>query len=80
MERSTYTEPTVMWRLRRNNQTAHAMVVPHKMQTTLLWWIDERIDGAEDFVEWDGALARADVVRARFLKDEWTDALRSDST
>lgn len=35
------------------------------MQTTLIWWIDAKIDGAEDLLEWCGALERADVVRAR---------------
>jgi hypothetical protein len=49
------------------------MVVPHKLQTTLVWWIDDGVQDAEDFVEWTGALERAEVVRARLLKDGWTD-------
>ena len=73
VEGRTYTDPTVIWRLRREERTAHAMIVPHTIQTTLVWWIDENIDGAEDFIEWSGVLERADVVRARLLKDGWTD-------
>jgi hypothetical protein len=32
-----------------------------------------RIEGAEDFIEWTGALERAEVVRARLVRDGWTD-------
>jgi hypothetical protein len=73
MERHTYTDPTVLWRLRRDDQTAHAEIVPHKLQTTLIVWRDDAIEDAEDFVEWSGALGRADVVRDRLLRDGWTD-------
>ena len=71
---STYTNPTVIWRLRRDCQTAHATIIPHTMQTTLVVWMDdEKIEIAEDFLEWSGALERADVVRARLLRDGWAD-------
>lgn len=73
MERQTNTDPTVIWRLRREAQTACAKIVPHKLQTTLLWWIDDGVQDAEDCVEWTGALERAEVVRARLLKDGWID-------
>jgi hypothetical protein len=73
MATHTYTDPTVIWRLRRDGQTAHAEIVPHKLQITFIWWIDNGIEDAEDFVEWTGALERADIVGARLLKDGWTD-------
>jgi hypothetical protein len=41
--------------------------------STLVWWIDDHIDGAEDFLEWSGTLERADAVRARLLGDGWID-------
>jgi hypothetical protein len=69
MELLTYTDPTVIWRLRRADQTAHAEIVSHKLQTTFIWWIDNAIEDAEDFVEWSGALERSDVVRDRLLRD-----------
>lgn len=72
-DRQTYTWPTTIWRLRRDDRTAHAEVIPHQKQTTLILWIDDGIQDAEDFVEWRGALERADVVRDRLLRDGWTD-------
>ena len=75
MERETYTDPTVIWRLRRENQTAHAMIIPHTLHTTLLWWIDEKIESAEDFIEWEGALERAEAVRDRLVRDGWSDVM-----
>jgi hypothetical protein len=41
---------------------------------TLLWWIDETVESAEDFIEWQGALGLAEVIRARLLGDGWKDA------
>jgi hypothetical protein len=38
-------------------------------QATLLVWIDNGIHGAEDFIEWGGALDRSDIVRDRLLRD-----------
>src|SRR3954454_4327315 len=35
MERETYANRTVIWRLRRERQTAHATIIPHTMHTTL---------------------------------------------
>jgi hypothetical protein len=49
------------------------VIVPHTLQTTLVWWIDDHIDGAEDVLEWSGALERADAVRGRRLRDGWID-------
>jgi hypothetical protein len=72
-ERETYAEPTVIWRLRRDRQRAHAEIVPHKLQTTLVCWIDSAIEDAQDFCEWSGALERSDVVRDRLLREGWID-------
>jgi hypothetical protein len=73
MALNTHTDPIVIWQLRRENQTTHAMIVPHTRQTTLLWWVDDKIESAEYFIEWDGALERAEVVRDRFVREGWTD-------
>lgn len=46
---STYCEPTVLWRLRRSaTDTARATVVPHWQYATVLWWVNERLEGAVD--------------------------------
>jgi hypothetical protein len=63
----------VIWRLHREGQRAHAEIAPRKLQTTFIWWIDNRIEDADNFVEWTGALDRAGIVRARLLRDGWTD-------
>ena len=74
MATHTYTDPTVIWRLHREVQNARAVIVQHVLQATLLWWIDDQIDGAEDFLEWSGALKRADAVRGRLLGDGWIES------
>ena len=58
-------EGEVIWRLRRDKHTAHGTIIPHTRQTTLVWWIDDEVQDAEDFVDWTTAVERADVVRAR---------------
>jgi len=73
MATHTYTDPTVIWRLRRGKRAARATIIPHTMQTTLIVWIDEELEDAEDFVEWAGELERAEVVRERLLTDGWID-------
>jgi hypothetical protein len=74
MATHTYTDPIVIWRLHREGEAARAVIVPHTLQTTLVWWIDDHIDGAEDLLEWSGALERADAVRSQLLMDDWLDA------
>ena len=56
-------------RLLRCGLVPHSSIVRHKLQTTLLWWRDEDVQDAQDFVECTGALERAEVVRARLLGD-----------
>jgi hypothetical protein len=73
IDMETSSTPTILWRLRRDERTAHAEVIPRRSQATLLVWIDNGIDGAEDFIEWGGAIERADVVRAGLLREGWTD-------
>ena len=60
-------------RLHCDGKGARAVIVPHTMQTTLVWWVGDQIDGAEDFVEWSGALERADALRSRLLSEGWID-------
>src|SRR5262249_59953046 len=59
---------TVFWRLRRNDGTARATIVPHIMHTTLLVSINREIEVAEDFQNWSAALERATGVRAGLLR------------
>jgi hypothetical protein len=34
---------------------------------TLVWFLDDRPEGAEDFSNWEEALRRADALRLAFL-------------
>ena len=73
MEGTTYNAPTIVWRLQRRDVFAYAIIVPRGSRTTLTWWINDRLEGNEDFAEWTGALERSDVVRGQLLEEGWTD-------
>jgi hypothetical protein len=73
MEGVTYNAPTIIWRLQREDVFAYAIFIPHAIKTRLLWWINDRIEGNEEFVDWAHALERSEAVRRQLLEDGWTD-------
>jgi hypothetical protein len=68
------TDPTVLWRLTRGKEAAHATVFPSEPQTTVAWFVNGVMDRAEQYDSLDLALARADEVRGTLLRDGWKDA------
>ena len=70
----TPTDPTVLWRLQRGRNRAHATVFPGDGYTTLTWYFDGVMDRAENYDATEIALARADQIRGILLGDGWTDA------
>jgi len=68
------TDPTVLWRLTRGKETAHATVFPGEPQTTVAWFVNGVMDRAEQYDSLELALARADEVHGTLLRDGWTDA------
>jgi hypothetical protein len=68
------TDPTVLWRLTRGKDAAHATVFPSDPQTTVAWFVNGVMDRAEKYDSLDLALARADEVRGTLLRDGWKDA------
>ena len=68
------TDPTVLWRLARGKDAAHATVFPGDPQTTVAWFVNGVMDRAEQYDSLDLALARAEDVRGTLLRDGWTDA------
>ena len=68
------TDPTVLWRLTRGKDAAHATVFPSEPQTTVAWFVNGVMDRAEKYDSLDLALARADEVRGTLLRDGWKDA------
>ena len=68
------TDPTVLWRLTRGKDAAHATVFPGDPQTTVAWFVNGVMDRAEQYDSLDLALARADEIRGALLRDGWKDA------
>lgn len=71
----TYSEPTVLWRLKHpNGAVARATIIPGHPTSTLVWFVDDTLDRAENFTDWNAAIARADETRRVMVEDGWHDA------
>jgi len=68
------TDPTVLWRLTRGKEAAHATVFPGEPQTTVAWFVNGVMDRAEQYDSLDLALARADEIRGVLIRDGWKEA------
>ena len=68
------TDPTVLWRLTRGREAAHATVFPGDTQATVAWFVNGVMDRAEKYDSLDLALARADEIRGVLLRDGWKEA------
>jgi hypothetical protein len=72
--KTTYCEPTVMWRLgRASKETACAVIVPTRRDATLLWWVNSKIAGVRDFPGLSEAVAAAEELRNSLHEEHWTD-------
>jgi hypothetical protein len=67
-------DPTVLWRMTRGRNTAHATVFPGPDRATVTWFIDGQMDRAENYDSMELALARADHIRSILAEDGWKDA------
>ena len=67
------TEPTVLWRMTRGRDTAHATIFPGAQKTTVTWFFGGVMDRAENYDSLDLALARADHIKGILLRDGWTE-------
>ena len=71
----TYSDPTVLWRLTHpNGGAARVTLIPGHPTSTLVWFVDETLDRAENFADWNAAIARAEETRRLMLEDGWRDA------
>jgi hypothetical protein len=68
------TDPTVLWRMTRGTNTAHATIFPGDIHTTITWFFDGVMDRAENYDSLDLAMARADQIRGVLLGEGWTAA------
>jgi len=56
--------PTDLWTIHTpDNHTVRAMLVPRGSEVALVWFVDGKVEGAEDFEDWDAALRRAGELR-----------------
>jgi hypothetical protein len=67
------TDPTVLWRLIRGPNTAHATLFPGPTQASVTWYFDGVMDRAENYESLDLALARAEHIKGILLRDGWTE-------
>jgi hypothetical protein len=66
-------DPTVLWRMARGHDTAHATIFPGPDRATVTWFFDGRMDRAENYDTVDLAMARAEHIRSILIKDGWKD-------
>ena len=66
-------DPTVLWRMARGKNTAHATVFPGDGRTTVTWYFDGRMDRAENYDSVELAMARAEHIHGILLRDGWKD-------
>ena len=68
------TDPTVLWRLTKGREAAHATIFPGEPQTTIAWFVNGVMDRAEQYDSMDLALARSEEVRGTLVRDGWKEA------
>jgi hypothetical protein len=72
-DKSTYAEPTVMWRLRhRDGKTAHALIVPTRSKASAIWFISGAPQKARDFRTWRAAIEWLNDERATLETSGWS--------
>ena len=68
----TYCEPTVMWRMRREDgRSSHAVIDPRHDAATVVWFINDRPLGRRAFQDWSGAMRWTDQLRTQNWKAGW---------
>ncbi|HTI44360.1 MAG TPA: hypothetical protein VL693_21175 [Vicinamibacterales bacterium] len=65
------TDPTVLWRMTRGRNTAHATIFPGDTHTTITWFFDDVMDRAENYGSMELALARAEEIRGVLEREGW---------
>lgn len=67
--KTTYSEPTTLWRLRHpDGRRAHALIIPRWTDTAVLWFVNDRNLATWGFNDWKNALEWANEVRDVLIK------------
>lgn len=62
--------PTEVWSITtRDGRHVRAMLFPRGLEVTLVWFVNDRPEGSEDFTDWDEAMQRAEELRETFETD-----------
>jgi hypothetical protein len=64
-------DPTVLWRVIRGPNSAHATLFPGPATVTVTWYFDGVMDRAENYESLGLALARAEHIKGILLRDGW---------
>ena len=68
----SYSETAILWRLcHPKGDRARATLIPGSPESTLVFFVNDRLDRGENFPEWAQALARAEAVRQELLEQGW---------
>ena len=70
---SNQTDPTVLWRMSRGRDTAHATIIPGPDRSTITWFFNGIMDRVENYESVDIAMARAEDIKGVLLRDGWTE-------
>ena len=71
-ESVTYTEPTLLWRLRHGDgRVVRAMLIPGSPASTLVYFVDDRFEKGENFRDWEPALRKAQAFKETLLAEGW---------
>ena len=70
--RLVYSEPTVMWRMRRaDGLRSHAIIGPRADGAVVVWFVNDRPLGYRDFDDWTSALRWSDQMQAQNFAVGW---------
>jgi len=81
MMASTYDEPTVMWRMRREpNLRSHAVIDVCGGAASVTWFLNDQAIGEREFGDWDSALRWSDRLREQNWAVGWRQLSEDDAT
>jgi len=67
-----YSEPTVMWRMRRvDGLMSHAVIGPHSDGPMVVWFLNDRPIGCRAFDDWTAALRWSDQMQLQNWAVGW---------
>jgi hypothetical protein len=71
--KTTYAEPTVMWRLRRadDGRRGYSVIIPFGPKATAIWYINGIVIECCDFATWHGALYWLEKTRLTLRVSGW---------